>query len=185
MAGAGARGMLGVAFGMTPDDAGLRASCARSSSSTTRARMTQRTRVFDGVPAADRRACVDARHPLGHRHEQGDALRRAARRSASPLFATRRRGRRRRHDAARQAASGAAARGGAAAGRARRSQCIYVGDDVRDVAGRPRRRHGHGGRDLRLPGQQAMSTPWGADAAHRDAARTCSSLLKFARTGLK
>ena len=40
MAGAGARGMLGVAFGLTPEHPELRLSCARSSSSTTRRCMT-------------------------------------------------------------------------------------------------------------------------------------------------
>jgi N-acetyl-D-muramate 6-phosphate phosphatase len=49
MAGAGARGMLGVAFGMTPDHPefpGLREEFFRNYES----RMTQLTRVFDGVP---------------------------------------------------------------------------------------------------------------------------------------
>ena len=48
MAGAGARGMIGVAFGLTPDDAGfadLREEFFRNYES----RMTEHTTVFDGV----------------------------------------------------------------------------------------------------------------------------------------
>ena len=49
MAGAGARGMIGVAFGMGPEDPGYEALREEFMGNYERA-LTERTRVFDGVP---------------------------------------------------------------------------------------------------------------------------------------
>ena len=97
--------------------------------------MLRETRVFDGVmPVLD---ALDARGlPLGHRHQQGDALRRAAgrrrwacdRARGAGRAATPRRtpSRIRRRCSKRRAGCGVAA-----------ASCVYVGDDLRDVqAGR-------------------------------------------------
>ena len=133
MVGAGARGMVGVAFGVDAGrcrlrrlrDAFLRALRARMLRETARVR---RHAAGAAVAGSSRRA-------LGHRHQQGDAVHRAARRGAglrtrraalvcgdttphskphpAPLL-----------EAARHSASTAA-------------DCVYVGDDLRDVeAGR-------------------------------------------------
>jgi hypothetical protein len=50
MAGAGARGMLSIAFGMTPDHPDLPV-CAKSSFVNYERCMTERTYAFDGVRA--------------------------------------------------------------------------------------------------------------------------------------
>jgi phosphoglycolate phosphatase len=49
MAGAGARGMIGVGFGLTPEDPGF-AALREEFFSNYEAILTERTRVFDGVP---------------------------------------------------------------------------------------------------------------------------------------
>ena len=98
-AGAGARGMLGVAFGMTPEHpeyGDLREEFFRNYESC----MTQRTYVVRGRRAADRVA-GGTRDPLGRGDQQVDALRRAAD-PRHALFSTAPRRRGRRHHAARR-----------------------------------------------------------------------------------
>jgi hypothetical protein len=74
MVGSGARGMVARAFGVAPGDR-LRALrdefLARYEQ-----RMLQQHAVFDEVPPV--LDALDAAAALGHRHQQGDALRRAA-----------------------------------------------------------------------------------------------------------
>ena len=117
MVGSGARGMVGVGFGLAPDDAGyldLRDEFLRRYE----ARMTLETRVFVDVPPL-----------LARLAEEGIAwgiVTNKATRFAAPLVAAlgladvRGHARLRRHDGALQASSRAPARGGAAARRARR-----------------------------------------------------------------
>ncbi len=107
----GARGMVGVAFGLTPDERRLRRAARRV------------PRPLRGAHDARDAASSTAMLPVlawleragaavGHRHQQGDALRGAAGRRARPGDARGRAGLRR-HRGALQAASRAAARGGA------------------------------------------------------------------------
>ena len=173
MAGAGARGMLGVAFGITPDAPGLRRRCARSSSSTTRARMLRNTHVFDGVAELIEALCarglrwgvvtnksVRFTEPLTRAHA---AVRDGAARSSA---ATRRRMPSRIPEPLLEAAR----RLGVAPDR-----CIYVGDDERDMHGGPGRRHAHGGRHLRLHGRAGRCDALGGRCRHRIAhGRSCN-----------
>jgi N-acetyl-D-muramate 6-phosphate phosphatase len=129
MAGAGARGMLGVAFNMTPDDANFEAMREEFFVNYERC-MTQRTTVFDEV--AELIAHIDQRQMLW-----GVVTNKSARFTdpltrAMPLF-----------DTARAIVSGdttphAKPHPAPLLEAARRlgvepTQCLYVGDDERDV----------------------------------------------------
>ncbi len=113
MVGSGARGMVGTSFGLAPGDAGYLA-LRDEFLARYEARMTHETRVFAEMEPVlawlrERGAAV------GHRHQQGDPLRRAAGRIARPCRHGCR-ARLRRHRRPFQAASRAAPRSGAAAG---------------------------------------------------------------------
>ena len=75
-----------------------------------------------------RAACAGASSPTRPR-----ATPRRVARARSALASRARRDRQRRHDAASEAASGAAAACGDGARRSRRRDCVYVGDDLRDI----------------------------------------------------
>jgi N-acetyl-D-muramate 6-phosphate phosphatase len=133
MAGAGARGMLGVAFGVTPDDPGFPAMREEFFRNYERC-MTQRTYVFDGV--------VQLIQQLGDRRIPWGVVTNKSMRftapltKALPLFATARAvvgGDSTPHPKPHPAPLLEAARQLAIAP----IECVYVGDDVRDVqAGR-------------------------------------------------
>jgi N-acetyl-D-muramate 6-phosphate phosphatase len=133
MAGAGARGMLGVAFGLTPDDPEFPAMREEFFRNYERC-MTQRTYVFDGV--------VQLIQQLGDRRIPWGVVTNKSMRftapltKALPLFATARAvvgGDSTPHPKPHPAPLLEAARQLAIAP----IECVYVGDDVRDVqAGR-------------------------------------------------
>jgi N-acetyl-D-muramate 6-phosphate phosphatase len=133
MAGAGARGMLGVAFGVTPDDPEFPAMREEFFRNYERC-MTQRTYVFDGV--------VQLIQQLGDRRIPWGVVTNKSMRftapltKALPLFATARAvvgGDSTPHPKPHPAPLLEAARQLAIAP----IECVYVGDDVRDVqAGR-------------------------------------------------
>ena len=137
---AGARGMVGVGFGRRPYGSRVRratVNCARSSLRRyAEARMTQRHRTFSPrVPRAASQRSQATRSWPGASSPTRPA--RFSRAGCSPHlgFACSAGGAgQRRHDAARQAASGAAARGRSSTSAWRfLGDCIYVGDDRRDV----------------------------------------------------
>jgi phosphoglycolate phosphatase-like HAD superfamily hydrolase len=76
MAGAGARGMLGVAFGITPESAEFDA-LREEFFVTYEHRMLLNTQVFDGIPALIERAARTG-PSVGRGHQQVDALHRSA-----------------------------------------------------------------------------------------------------------
>ena len=181
MVGSGARGMVGVGLrARRPTTSDVRRRCATNSCAATKQRMTRETRVFDADPAAAR--CARRRAAsLGHRHQQGDALRRAAWFARSACSRARGGARLRRHDAAFEAASGAAARGGHVASACEPARCIYVGDDLRDVQAGRAAGDGHRGRRLGLPRRWAMPIEaWGADHIIQCAGRDLLKLLAMA-----
>ena len=136
--------------------------CATSSSTATSSACCSETRVFDAIAAGARRARA-ARPALGHRHQQGAALRRAAgararrccralpRWSAATARRTPSRTRRR-----------CSRRRGAWA--CRRRHCVYVGDDLRDMqAGRAAGMGALAAAWGYLGVGRRRSTSWGAD----------------------
>ena len=141
----GARGLIGGAFGIGPEDHEF-ARCARSSSPTTKRICASRRRCFPASPRS--RWARRARHALGHRHQQG---RRASPRRWSSCSGWQQRagcvvcGDTTPHSKPHPAPLlHAARRLGVAAGR-----CVYVGDDLRDVQAGARR-HGDRRRGVRL-----------------------------------
>jgi N-acetyl-D-muramate 6-phosphate phosphatase len=133
MAGAGARGMLGVAFGVTPDDPEFPAMREEFFRNYERC-MTQRTYVFDGVAQLIQQL-ADRRIPWGVVTNKSMRFT-APLTKALPLFATARAvvgGDSTPHPKPHPAPLLEAARQLAIAP----IECVYVGDDVRDVqAGR-------------------------------------------------
>jgi phosphoglycolate phosphatase len=161
MAGAGARGMLSVAFGMTPEHAQF-AELKEEFFGNYERCMTERTYAFDGVPAL-----IEQLRRRGLRW--GVVTNKSARFTepltrAMPLFAS-----------AAAIISGdttphakphpaplfeAARRAGVAPGR-----CIYVGDDERDIVAGRAAGMGTVAATYGYLGTQADTTAWGAHAA--------------------
>ena len=77
IASAGARGLIGAGLGLAPEADGIRSVARRVPRPTTRHPSPSHSRLFDGVPAL-LQGLERARHGLGHRHQQGDALHRPA-----------------------------------------------------------------------------------------------------------
>ena len=128
------------AFGVAPGDAGY-LELRDEFLARYEARMTRETRVFDGMPPRARGARGAQALPWG-------IVTNKATRFTAPLVAGARprRARPRRSSAATRRRTPSRIRrrcsrrrGGSAWPP---SDCVYVGDDLRDVAGRPRRRHG-------------------------------------------
>ena len=137
------------------------------------------TRLFDGMRAELLQRARSARPALGHRHQQVDALHRAARRGARPARARGLRGLRR-HHAALKPHPAPLLRRRAATRRSRRAHCVYLGDDLRDVqaaraAGMATLVAAWG----YLGARAEPSREWGADACLRTPASTLLNWLRW------
>ncbi len=179
MVGAGARGMVGAAFGIAPGRRRLRGPARR----VPRPLRAAPARAHARSSPAWSRCCRRSR-PRGLRW---GIVTNKAERFTQPLVdglglhAARRRVVMRRHHAACQAAPGAAARSGAAHRAWRRPHCVYVGDDLRDVqagraAGMPTRRRRWGYLGRRRADRATGAPTWCIE--------TPSRALELAATGL-
>jgi 2-phosphoglycolate phosphatase len=175
MAGAGARGMIAVAFGLTPDDARF-AELKEEFFRNYESRMTEHTTVFEGV--------AELIAQIGRAgFKWGVVTNKSARftlplTKAMPLFDTAQTiisGDTTPHSKPHPAPLLEAARQLDVAP----ERCIYVGDDARHRRG-PRRRHAYGGRRLRLPRQNRRYRGLESRRDHRRARRA----LEFAANGV-
>ena len=178
MAGAGARGMLGVAFGMTPEHADYDTLREEFFCNYERS-LTQRTQIFDGVP--------ELLESFANRGVKWGVVTNKSERFTLPLTRCHglvchgRRHCQRRHHAPRQAAPGALAGGRPAAWVCDAGRCVYVGDDERDIVAGLAAGMATVAVTYGYLGQQADTSRWGANATI-NCVNELLALLQFSGT---